>query len=283
MGFVKIPDDLNEWAWFDDNNALLVYIRLRFDAKYKDSDVGNVHLKRGQLMTTIPKIAEKNSITIQQARTAIDRLKSTGKITVKPMSKFSVITLIDYDPEDENNSQNNTQITHKQQADNRQITDKQQPDNNPSLLKTNSKEQIAENTRANEPPENPKTDSQSPVVKKSNKPEKRKFAEFVSMTNDEYSSLVTELGEQGAKRCIEILDNYKGQSGKPYKSDYRAIRNWVITRYEEEQAKRKPQAQGKPQGTFNTGNPFLDMLRDLEEREENEIDVQGNSADNGGA
>lgn len=102
------------------------------------------------------------------------------------------------------------------------------------------------------------------------------------MTNEEYSSLVTELGEQGAKRCIEILDNYKGQSGKTYKSDYRAIKNWVITRYNEEQAKHKqPTAESRPASAFNTGNPFLDMLRDLEEQEAKEIVVQGNIADNG--
>ena len=65
-------------------------------------------------------------------------------------------------------------------------------------------------------------------------PRKVKFAEFVSMTNDEYSSLVAKLGEHGAKRCIEILDNYKGANGKRYKSDYRAILNWVVGRYNEE-------------------------------------------------
>lgn len=81
------------------------------------------------------------------------------------------------------------------------------------------------------------TSSPAPVPKnqtaKSN-PEKVKFAEFVSMTNDEYTSLVAKVGEQGAKRCIEILDNYKGSSGKTYKSDYRTMLNWVIARYEEE-------------------------------------------------
>lgn len=64
---------------------------------------------------------------------------------------------------------------------------------------------------------------------------KIKYAEFVSLTNDEYSSLVAKLGnEDGVKRCIEILDNYKGANGKKYKSDYRAILNWVIDRHEAE-------------------------------------------------
>lgn len=81
------------------------------------------------------------------------------------------------------------------------------------------------------------TSSPAPATKNQtakSKPEKVQFAEFVSMTNDEYTSLVTKVGEQGAKRCIEILDNYKGSSGKKYSSDYRAILNWTIARYDEE-------------------------------------------------
>ena len=78
-------------------------------------------------------------------------------------------------------------------------------------------------------------------IEKENKEKikKENFAEFVSMTNDEYSSLVAKVGsEEGARRCIEILDNYKGAKGAKYKSDYRAILNWVISKYLEENAKR---------------------------------------------
>jgi len=62
---------------------------------------------------------------------------------------------------------------------------------------------------------------------------KMRFAEFVSMTNGEYSSLVAKLGESGAKWCIGKLDNYKGSKGKKYDSDYRAILSWVVMRYQE--------------------------------------------------
>ena len=62
-------------------------------------------------------------------------------------------------------------------------------------------------------------------------PLKKNYADFVSLTNDEYSSLVAKLGSEArVKRCIEILDNYKGANGKRYKSDYRAILNWVVDR-----------------------------------------------------
>lgn len=89
---------------------------------------------------------------------------------------------------------------------------------------------------------------------KTHKP-KEKYAEFVSLTNDEYSSLVAKLGEDGTARCIEILDNYKGANGKKYKSDYRAILNWVIERYEEEQTKKQKQG-------GQSSNVFLDMLKE---------------------
>lgn len=64
------------------------------------------------------------------------------------------------------------------------------------------------------------------------------YAEFVRMTEEEYGRLLSGHGEEKTKRAIEILDNYKGSNGKTYKSDYRAILNWVIDRVNEEFGKR---------------------------------------------
>lgn len=72
-----------------------------------------------------------------------------------------------------------------------------------------------------------------------NKPKKIKYAEFVSMTNDEYKSLIDRYGETDTKRLIEMLDNYKGSKGKRYKSDYRAILSWCVQRLQEENEKKK--------------------------------------------
>lgn len=58
--------------------------------------------------------------------------------------------------------------------------------------------------------------------------EKIHFAEFVSMTNAEFEKLVSTYGKDFADQCIKKLDNYKGSSGKDYKSDYRAILSWVV-------------------------------------------------------
>lgn len=68
-------------------------------------------------------------------------------------------------------------------------------------------------------------------------PSKINYAERVTMLESEYATLTQELGKEGADRCIAILDTYKGANGKQYKSDYLAIKNWVIQRYKEEAAK----------------------------------------------
>ena len=69
---------------------------------------------------------------------------------------------------------------------------------------------------------------------KSERVKKYKYAEYVTLTKDEYSKLSSKYSEDPTNRMIEILNNYKGSSGKKYKSDYMAILNWVVDRYNEE-------------------------------------------------
>ena len=73
-------------------------------------------------------------------------------------------------------------------------------------------------------------------------PEKVQFAENVSMTNAEYEKLVSTHGSANTKQMVEKLDNYKGATGKTYKSDYRAILSWVV---DEIIKKQNPKVQGK--------------------------------------
>lgn len=76
-------------------------------------------------------------------------------------------------------------------------------------------------------------------------PTKTDYAENVSMTADEFSKLVDYFNgrEDIVRWCIDTLNDYKGASGKKYKSDYYAIRKWVIAEYEKKRdealAKRK--------------------------------------------
>ena len=61
---------------------------------------------------------------------------------------------------------------------------------------------------------------------------KRKYGEFVFLTDGEFGKLVERYGESRTRLMITKLDNYKGSSGKKYKSDYRAILSWVVEKVE---------------------------------------------------
>ena len=132
MGYVKLNRNLLRWEWFDNNNALLVLVRLTLKAAWRDTQYQGVALKRGQVVTTIAELEKENQLTRQQIRTALDHLEATHKITRTTTSKFSIITLLDYDCFFENNTQNSTQTTHEQHTE-------QHSNNTPSLLKEKSK------------------------------------------------------------------------------------------------------------------------------------------------
>lgn len=103
-----------------------------------------------------------------------------------------------------------------------------------------------------------KTSRKKSKTEKKDEPKKVKCADYVNMTEEEYEKLVAQFGKDMTARMIEVLDNYKGSSGKTYKSDYRAILNWVVERVKEEQAKRGGNGYGRneiPAG--NNGSAVL--------------------------
>ena len=100
---------------------------------------------------------------------------------------------------------------------------------------------------------------ETPNARKSQaKPEKKHYAEFVTLTEAEYGKLTEEHGETATQRMIEILNNYKGAKGKKYKSDYMAILNWVVERYTEEQAKKGERSGYGSGGGFVPSGGFRD-------------------------
>lgn len=52
----------------------------------------------------------------------------------------------------------------------------------------------------------------------------------VKLSDAEYKKLSDAHGDANAKKMIQLLSNYKHQSGRNYKSDYHAILNWVVER-----------------------------------------------------
>lgn len=87
--------------------------------------------------------------------------------------------------------------------------------------------------------------SKEQETEKKTKAVKKAYADDVHLTQAEYNNLVERVGsKQAADECIEILSNYKGATGKKYKSDYKAILNWVIDKWRE---RHRAEQRGQPQ------------------------------------
>lgn len=92
------------------------------------------------------------------------------------------------------------------------------------------------------------------------KADKKKYAEAVTMTEEEYQKLSEQHSKAFVDKCIEILNNYKLSSGKRYKSDYHTILNWVIERVSKDYPQLdKPPAQSSAYDV--NVNPFDQFVR----------------------
>jgi hypothetical protein len=86
-----------------------------------------------------------------------------------------------------------------------------------------------ENVTSYETPCNPPKGKESKVKEsKVIKEYKEKVADNVNLTHNELQSLLSEFGDEITNLSIEKLNAYKGSTGKKYKSDFLAIKSWVL-------------------------------------------------------
>lgn len=118
--WVKLHTKLLNWEWYSDINTTRLFIHCLLKANYKDKEWKGITIKRGSFVTSLPKLSEETGLTVQQTRTSLDKLILTNNITNKSYTKYRVISIVNYESYQENNSQNNKQITDKQQTEQQQ-------------------------------------------------------------------------------------------------------------------------------------------------------------------
>ena len=121
-GWVSLHRKLLDNPIFKNPKMLQTFLYCLLKATHEDYQaiVGDtvVELKPGQLVTGVNKISEGTGLTTQNVRTALKNLKTLGILTIKPTTKFSVISIACWD----DYQSSNKQITNKQQTTNKQLT-----------------------------------------------------------------------------------------------------------------------------------------------------------------
>lgn len=141
-GFICLYRQITQWEWYKNPNTFRLFIHLLLMANYTDGRFEGEIIKRGEYVTSLPSLADQTSLTIQQARTALDHLKSTGEITDRKTNRYRVITIVNYDRYQLDNRQNNSQITGQQQANQQQYNKDNKEKNNIILLSKNKEKRF---------------------------------------------------------------------------------------------------------------------------------------------
>ena len=153
-GFITLHRQILDWEWYKNVNTFVLFLYLLLTANYEDGRFEGKTIKRGQLVTSLQSLSVGTGLTIQQVRTALSHLISTGEITDEPTNRYRVITVIKYsdyqdatDRSTINQQTTNNQSTGNQQSNNNQITINQQQYNNNNNNNKETKEQGNNNKR----------------------------------------------------------------------------------------------------------------------------------------
>ena len=95
--YIKLYEQITGWEWFRHPPTLSLFIYLLCKANYCDREFHGRMIHRGQLVTSLPKLATGTGLSIQQTRTALSHLISTGEVTDESSSQNRIITIVRYD------------------------------------------------------------------------------------------------------------------------------------------------------------------------------------------
>ena len=117
-GWIKLHRQIIEWEWFSDTNTFRVFLQLLLKANHKEKKYRGMVLKVGTIITSREILALETRLSVQQIRTALDKLKSTNEITIKTSSQGTIIEVVNY----AKYQLVTNEITNKQPINNQQVT-----------------------------------------------------------------------------------------------------------------------------------------------------------------
>lgn len=154
--FIKVYRKLLDWEWYTDINTKTLFIHCLLRANWKAGIWHGVQYDAGEFITSLPSISRETGLTIQQARSALQRLESTGEITSrttgkvtdratgkttdKNLNKCRIITVNNWNMYQGDNSQNNSQSNSQDNRQSNRQTRKQPTGNQQATAQaTNSR------------------------------------------------------------------------------------------------------------------------------------------------
>jgi hypothetical protein len=95
-GFITLQRQIKEWEWYHNANTFCLFVHLLLMANFEDGRFEGIDVKRGQLVTSLSSLVKETGQSLQQVRTALDHLISTGEITSTAYPHYRLISIVNY-------------------------------------------------------------------------------------------------------------------------------------------------------------------------------------------
>ncbi len=211
-GFIKLWRSLLKWEWYDDINTRIVFIHLLLTVSIEDSTWHGIEVKRGCRIASYAKLALETKLTIQQVKTSLAHLTSTGEVARLPHKNFTVFRVNNFDKFQASTYRTTTEQPQINPQSNQQLTNEQQ-----QYKKV--KEGRREEGRGGVPDPTP-APSQDFLT----------LGEYrnVRLTQKQLERLVNDFGKGNVQEYIIRMDEYVQSSGiPPYCNCYVKLRSWM--------------------------------------------------------
>ena len=120
--WIKLFRKFMDWEWYGDKNTKVLFIHLLLKANYQEKSWKGIKVGREQFITSVKHLSDEISMTIQEVRTALKKLKSTKDITIKTTNKYSIITIENFEKYQSVSKESSDQITNEKQSNNNPLT-----------------------------------------------------------------------------------------------------------------------------------------------------------------
>lgn len=201
--YIKLDRNILNWRWYKDANTFRLFIHLLLKANIRDHDFEHVTIRRGEIATSYSSLANETGMSIQNVRTALSHLQSTGEVTVSKQPKFSIISITNYNEYQSANSQSNSQLTGNQQAPNRLLTGDQQQSKNDKNDKKEKNIYIGDD-------------------------ELKPCGKLLFLSDNQLDLLAEELGAE-LPSYIDRVEDWLASNPRPKEAHYQIIRKFIET------------------------------------------------------
>ena len=96
VGWVKMHRSMMDSQWYTDINTNHLFMHCILKANTEDKKWHNEEIKRGQFVTSLPKLALETGLSQKQVRTSLKKLAESQNVADKSTNKYRIITVLNY-------------------------------------------------------------------------------------------------------------------------------------------------------------------------------------------